>query len=105
MLFSEIIAVCSQIHTKHTNTLCGHNAGLLNVTPNGTYSYHWAFIRRSPACPDYSGTRSLWLPYCRHIPPQPKYHVESSPLGFWDVTSCCLVDISFLLPVSKASHQ
>jgi hypothetical protein len=25
MLYSEIIAVCSQIHTKHTNTLCGQN--------------------------------------------------------------------------------
>ena len=23
MLYREIIAVCSQIHTKHTNTLCG----------------------------------------------------------------------------------
>jgi hypothetical protein len=26
MLYSEIIAVCSQIHTKHINTLCGQNA-------------------------------------------------------------------------------
>ena len=25
MLYSEIIAVCSQIHTKHTNTLCWQN--------------------------------------------------------------------------------
>jgi hypothetical protein len=31
MLYSEIIAVCSQIHTKHTNTLCGQKAELLNV--------------------------------------------------------------------------
>jgi hypothetical protein len=31
MLYRETIAVCSQIHTKHTNTLCGHNVGLLNV--------------------------------------------------------------------------
>jgi hypothetical protein len=28
MLYSEIIAVCSQIHTKHTNTLCGQNVFL-----------------------------------------------------------------------------
>jgi len=27
MLYSEIIAVCSQIHTKHINTLCGQNVG------------------------------------------------------------------------------
>jgi hypothetical protein len=25
MLHSEIIAVCSQIHTKHVNALCGQN--------------------------------------------------------------------------------
>ena len=31
MLNKEIIAVCSQIHTKHINTLCGQNVGLLNV--------------------------------------------------------------------------
>ena len=28
MLYREIIAVCSQIHTKHINTLCGHNVEL-----------------------------------------------------------------------------
>jgi len=31
MLYREIIAVCSQIHTKHVNTLCGQNVELLNV--------------------------------------------------------------------------
>ena len=31
MLYREIIAVCSQIHTKHTNTLCGQNVELVNV--------------------------------------------------------------------------
>jgi len=31
MLYKEIIAVCSQIHTKHTNTLCGQNVELLYV--------------------------------------------------------------------------
>ena len=31
MLYREIIAVCSQIHTQHTNTLCGQNVELLNV--------------------------------------------------------------------------
>jgi len=31
MLYSEIIAVLSQIHTKHINTLCGQNVELLNV--------------------------------------------------------------------------
>jgi len=31
MLYREIIDVCSQIHTKHTNTLCGQNVEMLNV--------------------------------------------------------------------------
>ena len=31
MMYREIIAVCSQIHTKHINTLCGQNVELLNV--------------------------------------------------------------------------
>ena len=31
MLFREIIAVCSQIHTKQINTTCGQNVELLNA--------------------------------------------------------------------------
>ena len=31
MLYSEIIAVFSQIYTKHINTLYGQNVQLLNV--------------------------------------------------------------------------
>jgi len=31
MLYREIITVCSQIHTKHINTLCGQKVELLNV--------------------------------------------------------------------------
>ena len=39
MLYREIIAVCSQIHTKHKNTLCGQNVGLLTVKTGGTQAY------------------------------------------------------------------
>ena len=49
MLYREIIAVCSQIHTKHINTPRGQNVELLNVklavlivTAGGTYSDRWA---------------------------------------------------------------
>jgi len=35
------MAVCSEIHTKHINTLCGQNVELLNIKPGGTYSNHW----------------------------------------------------------------
>ena len=41
MLYREIIAVCSQIHTKHINTLCGQNAKIVNVKPGDTYSNHY----------------------------------------------------------------
>ena len=42
MLYRVIIAVCSEIHTQHINTLCGQNVYLLHVKPGGTYSDHWA---------------------------------------------------------------
>ena len=31
MLYREIIAVCSEIHTKHINTLCEQNVGFVDV--------------------------------------------------------------------------
>ena len=52
MLYREIITVCSEIHTKHINTLCGQNVELLNVKPDGTYSDHWALK-------DNMGTESI----------------------------------------------
>jgi hypothetical protein len=42
MLYREIIAVCSETHTKHINTLCGQNVELLHVKPGGTCSNRWA---------------------------------------------------------------
>jgi len=36
MLYREMIAVCSQIHTKHINTLCGQNVDLLNAKRGST---------------------------------------------------------------------
>jgi hypothetical protein len=43
MLYREIIAACSHIHTKHLNTLRGQNVKLLNVElVVRTYSDHWA---------------------------------------------------------------
>jgi hypothetical protein len=42
MLYREIIAVCSEIHTKHINTLCGQNVEFVNFKPGGTYSKQWA---------------------------------------------------------------
>ena len=40
MLNKEIIAVCSEIHIQHKNTVCGKNVELLDVKLGGTYSDH-----------------------------------------------------------------
>jgi hypothetical protein len=44
-----MIAVCSEIHTKHINTLCGQNVEFVNVKHGGKYSYHWA-LQGQVAC-------------------------------------------------------
>jgi hypothetical protein len=31
MLYREIMAICSEIHTKHINTVCVHKGGILEV--------------------------------------------------------------------------
>jgi len=41
MLYRKIMAVCSEIHKKHLNTLCGQNVEFLNIKSGGTYSDHW----------------------------------------------------------------
>jgi len=41
MLYRKIIAVCSEIHTKHINTLYGQNKEFVVVKHGGTYSDHW----------------------------------------------------------------
>jgi len=40
MLYREKIAVCSEINTKHTNTVCVQNVKFLNVKAGGVYSNH-----------------------------------------------------------------
>ena len=36
MLYREIIAVCSQIHTKRINALCGQNVEFFDVKTGGS---------------------------------------------------------------------
>jgi hypothetical protein len=42
MLLGETVAVYYENHTKHTNTLCGHNAEFYYVKAGGKYSNPWA---------------------------------------------------------------
>jgi hypothetical protein len=48
MLCREIIAVCSEIHTKHIYSLGGQNVELLGVNSGGTYSDHGTLIVKTP---------------------------------------------------------
>ena len=88
MLYREIIAVCSQIHTKHINTLCGQNVELLNAKPGGTYSDHWAvqsqrlemqiietrfFLTSKVGTPIRSRHKFASALYSGHPPMQPYY--------------------------------
>jgi len=41
MLYGEIIAVCSETHTNHTNTLCEQNVELLNAKENGACRFRY----------------------------------------------------------------
>jgi hypothetical protein len=43
MLYREIIAVCSEIHTKGINTLLLKNITFLYFKSGGTYRNHWIF--------------------------------------------------------------
>jgi len=48
MLYREINAVCSEIHTKHINTLCGQNVELYIKTESVPHSEHCvSFIKTS----------------------------------------------------------
>ena len=43
-LYREMIAVCSQIHTKHINTLCGQNVELYIKTQSVPRSKHTFYV-------------------------------------------------------------
>ena len=42
MLYREIIAVCSEIPTQHTNTVCGQNVETFDAKFSSKYIKHWS---------------------------------------------------------------
>jgi len=45
MRYGEIIAVCSEIHTRSTQTLCGQKAKFIDNKPGGIQNNHWVLKR------------------------------------------------------------
>jgi proteasome assembly chaperone (PAC2) family protein len=56
MMYREIIAVCSEIHTKHINTLCGQNVELFKDS-----------VRTARYTHSVSVTKTSQLMLCREI--------------------------------------
>ena len=55
MLYREIMVVCSEIHTKHINTVCGQNVELLNVK----LVVHIVTTHTGWACSKYEGEEKV----------------------------------------------
>jgi hypothetical protein len=65
MLYRKMIAVCSEIHTKHLNMLCEQNVKLW-LKPDSTYNNHWALMSwNNPSC--RVQTVRLAEPYSRNL--------------------------------------
>ena len=74
MLYRKIIAVCSQFHTKHINTLCGQNVQLLTFETRGLWSnhetslLHWFLLGKScSANPTLDVSGRLDTDLCFHL--------------------------------------
>jgi len=114
MLYREITVVCSQIHTKHTNSLCGQNVELLTVilavriVTTRSSELSAEAVQPDPTPPH---TRTLTSFLNVAFPFSPVTTRRYINVSLYVVTPCCLVDreqcfgdISFLLPTSKALH-
>jgi len=42
ILYVGTAAICSEIHTKYVNTVCGQNVQFFIAKPSGSYSKDWA---------------------------------------------------------------
>ena len=64
MLYGEVIAICSEIHTKHINTLCWQNVEFVIVKPDGKDSNQWVLEDTTFAVQcGLSTDGAVWLHY------------------------------------------
>jgi hypothetical protein len=87
MLYREIVAGCSEIHTKHINKLCGRTVELLSVKPDDKYRNH---LRHQAVLCQLLNRHFCWLS-----------QLESSECSLVDYKSS--VDGSFLLYLQVTS--
>ena len=89
MLYREIIAVCSQILTKHISTLCGQNVELLNVKTCGflPLKCQYTNMKRKHEQPDlkYNAIGSVPGLYtgCSRFEHSLGHFVRNPNLGLW----------------------
>ena len=97
MLYREIIAVCSQIHTKHINTQCGQNVELLNVNPlkpNDHYSGRTAPLT-SKHCILFIYSANIGTEYFKQCIYSPFFPLQNA---------VCFIILTYLAPVLFTFH-
>jgi hypothetical protein len=74
MLYSEIIAVCSEIRTININALCGDNVEILNVKPECLFKADSHIACRAHAvplpCREAKGLECvfpIWFTHCDRV--------------------------------------
>jgi hypothetical protein len=80
MLYREVIAVCSEIHTKHINRVCGQNVELLTVKLAVHIVTAWLYIYNYECytnCSTVCDTESLTEQYSVNL----TYALFFSPLS------------------------
>ena len=85
MLYREIVAVCSKIHTKHINTLCVQNVDFFKINNGVKFRHLYCFCihfahtlcRRYTAHTTFTPLFTLQL---LHITNKPTAHTTCTPL-------------------------
>jgi len=80
MLYREIIAVCSEKHTKHINTLCGQNVELFYCTDLVVHIVTTALYRDK-----YSLSPSVATLYLVAVPKKPVYIPPNISKWQWEL--------------------
>jgi len=83
MLYREIMAVCSEIHTKHINAPCGQNVELLNVKLAVHIVTTVRYIYRPLGCRVSVNCKQQETLY--------KTHTDVASCSFYRVTNSCTI--------------